>query len=77
MMPPATLEENRFRDPNASVVAVNMSPQPQTITVDLTGTGIEGTKVHTLAASEPSLQSVSTLVSVTLPPFASWVASLQ
>ena len=59
------------------VVAVNMSARPQTITLDLAGTGIPELTVHTLAASEPSLQSVSTLVSVTLPPFASWVASLQ
>jgi hypothetical protein len=45
-----------------------MSAQPQTVTLDLNVTGVEAATVHTLAASEPSLQSVSSLVSVTLPP---------
>ena len=48
------------------VIAVNMSAQPRTITVDLTGTGIKATTAQTLAASDPSLRSVSTLKSVAL-----------
>jgi alpha-glucosidase len=59
------------------VVAMNLSPRPQTVTIDLKRAGIEGSTVHTLAASDASLQSVSSVVSVTLPPFASWVASVQ
>ena len=34
-------------------------------------------KSHTLAASALSLDTVRSLESITLPPFASWVASVQ
>jgi len=59
------------------VVAANMSAQPRRVSIDLKATGIKGSRVHTLVASEPSLRSVSSLVSIILPPFASWVASLR
>ncbi|HEY4356724.1 MAG TPA: alpha-glucosidase [Acidobacteriaceae bacterium] len=59
------------------VVAINMSAEPQTITLDLAGTGVTGSHVRTLAATDASLQHVTGLTSVTLPPFASWVASVR
>jgi alpha-glucosidase len=66
------------------IVAINMSSQPQMITLDVKQFGIASAKTHTLATSAPSLQGVPPLesvipplVSVTLPPFASWVAALQ
>lgn len=59
------------------IVAVNMSAQARTVTFDLKEAGMEASTVYTLPSSEPSLLSVSSLVSVTLPPFASWIASLQ
>jgi alpha-glucosidase len=59
------------------IVAVNMSAQPRTVSLDLHEAGIDASKVHTLAASDPSLLSVSSLVSITLPPFASWLATLE
>ncbi len=59
------------------VVAMNMSDSPKTISLNLTDGGIKGEKAHTLAASDPSLQGVTAFKSVTLPPFASWIASVQ
>ena len=59
------------------VVAINMSAKTQTITVDLASAGMKGATVNTLAASDASLDAVSSLVSITLPPYASWVASVQ
>jgi alpha-glucosidase len=61
----------------AVVVAVNMSAKPQTLSFDLKRAGGKGQTVHTLAASAATLRSVSSLKSVTLPPFASWVASVR
>ena len=61
----------------AVVVAMNFTAEPKTIALNLTGSGVTGTTVKTLAADDPSLQSTSTLTNVTLPPYASWVASIK
>jgi alpha-glucosidase len=61
----------------SAIIAVNLSAEPQTISLDLSNTGITSTKVQTLAATDPSLQGLTTLQSMTLPPFASWIASVQ
>jgi alpha-glucosidase len=61
----------------AVVVAMNFTAEPKTISLDLASANIKGTTVTTLAADDPSLQSITTLKNVTLPPFASWVASVQ
>ncbi len=59
------------------VVAVNMSAQPQTLSVDLGALGIAAHKVRTLATSAAILAPVTSLRAVALPPFASWIASVQ
>jgi alpha-glucosidase len=61
----------------AVVVAMNFTATPKTITLDLSHSGVTGTTVRTLAADDASLASTTTLKSVTLPPFASWIASVQ
>ena len=61
----------------AVIVAVNMSAQPQTVVLDLRGAGLEGRTWHTLLASDPSLQSATSPASITLPPYASWVAAVN
>lgn len=58
------------------LVAVNMSAQPRTVSFDLQIPSLYGAAVHTLAASDPSMQTVSALQAVTLPPYASWIASV-
>ena len=61
----------------AVVVAMNFTGEPRTISLDLTSAGITEATVKTLAADDASLNSVTTLKNVTLPPYASWVASVK
>jgi alpha-glucosidase len=61
----------------SAIIAVNMSAEPQTISLDLSHAGVAAARVRTLAATDDSLQGLTTLQSVTLPPFASWIASVQ
>ena len=57
----------------AVVVAVNCTGQPQTITLDAKGAG---STIKTLLTDAPALEGASSM-NVTLPPFASWIASVQ
>ncbi|MGI4827730.1 MAG: alpha-amylase family glycosyl hydrolase [Janthinobacterium lividum] len=59
------------------IVAVNMSAQPKTVSLDTSGAGLKAGAVRTLAASDPSLNAVTSLTSITLPPFSAWVGSVQ
>jgi alpha-glucosidase len=61
----------------AVVVAMNFTAESKTITLDLSAAGVTGKTVKTLAADDDSLKSTSTLTNITLPPFGSWVASVQ
>jgi alpha-glucosidase len=61
----------------AVVVAMNFTAAPKTITLNLTGSGVTGTMVKTLAASDLALISPSTLSNITLPPYALSVASVH
>jgi alpha-glucosidase len=54
------------------VVAMNFSAQPRTISLD-----VQGSKVATLLTDAPTLRTTTSLKSITLPPFSSWVASVQ
>ena len=59
------------------VVALNCTAQPQTITLDTAAAGVSGTSVKTLLTSDPTLAGQASLTTITLPPYASWIASLQ
>jgi alpha-glucosidase len=59
------------------VVALNFAAQPQTISLNLAGTGVTGNNVKTLLTDDASLRSTTSLTGITLPPFASWIASVQ
>lgn len=59
------------------VIAINMSAHPKTVVLDLRALGIEGGKVTTLAASDPSLRSITALESVNLAAFASWAGEVR
>jgi hypothetical protein len=54
-----------------------MSANAKTVTLRLKDSGIDSIAVRTLAASEPALQSIRSLESLTLPPFASWVGVVE
>ena len=59
------------------VVSLNFTAQPQTVSLDLAGTGIAGVNIITLMTDDASLQSTKSLTHIVLPPFVSWVASVQ
>jgi alpha-glucosidase len=61
----------------AVVVMMNFTAEPKTVSLDLTNAGVTGTTVRTLAADDASLNAATTLKNVTLPPFASWIASTE
>ena len=59
------------------VIAINMSGQPQTVSLDVGAFGGTGKSARTLAASDPSLQNVTSVENVTLPPYSAWVAEVR
>ncbi|AEU38817.1 glycoside hydrolase family 13 protein [Granulicella mallensis] len=61
----------------AVVVMLNMSAQPQTLSLDLAEAGLKGKRVKTILTDESSLKGLSALTNVTLPPFSSWVGSVE
>ncbi len=58
------------------VVSLNMTAEPQTVSLDLTQAGVQGQEVKTLLASDPAMAAVTSTKTITLPPFASWIASV-
>jgi alpha-glucosidase len=61
----------------AVVVALNFTAEPQTISLDLKTANISGTSIKTLLTDAPSLGRTSSVSNITLPPYASWVGSVQ
>ena len=59
------------------VVAMNFTSSPKTISFDLSFAGLNRTMVHTLATDAASLEHSSSLKNITLPPYASWIASVE
>ena len=61
----------------AVVVAMNMSAQAKTVSLNTTEAGVRGTHVRTLAGSDLFLMNVNSLTSLALPPFSAWVGSVE
>ena len=61
----------------AVVVAINLSAEPQTVTLEAGAAGVKGSSVKTLAATDGSLMSASSLNSVVLPPFGVFVGQVK
>ena len=59
------------------LVALNMSGQPQTISLDLAASGIQGAHLKTLLASPEPLDASAADRPVTLKPFAAWIAAVN
>ena len=59
------------------VVAMNMSGQAKTVSLNVSAAGVAGKTVRTLAASDAALKTATSLQNVTLPPFSSWVAEVR
>jgi len=64
-------------DGEAIVVALNMSAQPQTISLGLAASGVAGSRLTTLLASPAPIAGGAADRAMTLAPFAAWVASLR
>ena len=61
----------------AVVISLNMSSQPQTINLDVAAVGVKKQHVKTLLTNEPSLSTTTSLSGITLPPFSSWIATVE
>jgi len=59
----------------AIVVLMNTSDSARTVSIRTLAGDLQGSTVHTLAASDPALRAVQSLHSITLPPFSCWVGS--
>jgi len=61
----------------AVLVSLNMTGAAQTVSLNSSDAGASGTRVTTLMASDASLGSTRSTLGVVLPPFATWVASIE
>jgi alpha-glucosidase len=59
------------------VVSLNMTAQPQVVHLDLADAGVGAEAVTTLLTNEPSLTHVTSVASITLPPYASYLAEVR
>jgi alpha-glucosidase len=59
------------------VVALNMSAQPQTISLDLGAADLSSTHLHTILSNDGSQPAVVAATSITLPPYGSWAATVE
>ena len=59
------------------LVALNMSAQPQTISLALAAAGVPGSRLRTLLASPRPVAATDARQPVTLEPFAAWVAAVN
>jgi len=64
-------------DGHPIVVSLNFTAQPQIVHLDLKPAGVTSEKAKTLLADDASLQSVTTMSTFTLPPYATLIAEVQ
>jgi alpha-glucosidase len=74
----SVLSYARVSDDGAAViVSLNMSPQPQSVSLDLAQAGVHGSHLATLLSSPERLPDGAAAGPHTLPPYAAWVAELR
>jgi alpha-glucosidase len=65
-------------DGEAVIVSLNMSPQPQQVSLGLAHAGVRGSHLETLLSSPGPLPGGAAASGPqTLPPYAAWVAELR
>ena len=64
-------------DGAAVIVSLNMSPQPQSVSLDLAPAGVHGAHLATLLSSPERLPDGAAEARHALPPYAAWVAELR
>jgi alpha-glucosidase len=58
------------------VVSLNMSGQPQTVSLDLASAGVNSNSVKTLLGTDASMSGASSAQSLKLPPYGAWIGSV-
>ena len=61
----------------AVVVSLNMSNQPQTISLDLAAAGVKASQLTTILSDDPSLAAGVAPNHITLAPFAAWIGTVK
>ena len=64
-------------DGETVIVSLNMSPQPQTPSLDLVQAGLRSSHPRTLLSSPGPLPHGDAKGPVSLPPYAVWIAELR
>jgi hypothetical protein len=64
-------------DGGAVVVSLNMSAQPQQVSLGLAQAGLPGSRLRALLSSVRSMADARADQPVNLPPYAAWVAELS
>jgi alpha-glucosidase len=59
------------------IVALNMSPQPQQLSLGLAQAGLKGAQLRTLLSSPSVMADAPAEQRINLPPYAAWVAELR
>ena len=59
------------------LVSLNCTGQPQPLFIDPTYAKTLGKSVQTVLTSDPSLQNVTALSAITLPPYGSWIGRIK
>jgi alpha-glucosidase len=59
------------------IVSLNMSPRPQSITLDAPAAGLSGTRYRTLLSSPGAIADAAASQPIALPAFGAWVATLE
>ena len=59
------------------IVSLNMSPRPQTITLDAPAAGLSGMRYRTLLSSPGAIAAAAASQPIALPAFGAWVAALD
>jgi hypothetical protein len=62
-------------DGKAILVALNMSPTAQTVSLDVKSAGVRGSSLATVMSNPASMQAPASAAAITLPPFAAWVGA--
>jgi hypothetical protein len=59
----------------AVMVALNMSPAPQVVSLDVEAAGVKRGKLRTLMVSPSSMARPASAERIELPPFGAWVGA--
>jgi glycosidase len=74
---PSVLAYVRSAGSSSVLVVLNCTSAPQTVSLDMSGSGVAGSKAKTLMTDDPSLEKATALKSVTVAPYATWIASVE